>query len=1036
VKTKTTANAGALPRASCTLLLCAAAALWAMPGTANAALGNYPNTTVQLGGNTTVTPDAAPTNTTSIDVSTSTNFKGRLEGNPGTGVVRVTDAHPAGAYTVTVTGFDSVGVPTTKTFTLTVITPPTCNPVTFAAPSPFAVAIGPASVAVGDFDGDGNQDLATANANNLSNNVSVVLGDGAGGFDPATNFDVSPQGGDPDPRSVAVGDFNGDGIQDLAVANRQSNKVAVLLGNGLGGFFPFTDFDVGGQPFSVVVGDFNGDAKQDLAVVNSANTSHNVAILLGNGAGGFGPATNFDVGIGTPISVAVGDFNDDGNQDLVVANGLSTSTVSVLLGNGLGGFDPFVAYPVGAFPSSVAVGDFNGDGKQDLAVANSDDDNVSVLLGNGLGSFGMANNFNVGNFPRSVAVGDFDGDGKQDLVVANQSSDNVSILLGLGTGSFSAATNFFVGGGSSSQSVEVGDFNGDGKQDFVTANQALNQVAVLLRQCPTGTPPMITSPLFANRVKDQPFTYQFEAEGATTLAVSNLPPGLTFNTSLAAIIGTPTEAGTFQVGLSASNTAGTTTATLTITVPPVPPSGPIIVSSTAATGRTGQPFSFHVITTGGSPSEQLSVSGLPPGLAYDPVSGLISGTPTSDGSFAVTLTVTDGNLTTTSILQLTFTSDLAVPVIISSDRAALTPGEFFSYTISAPSSADPSTDPTIFTLIGTLPSGLGFDAATGTISGIYTGPLLASANGGPRQPELAGGALLGSIQLFATNSHGTSTFPLEFLRASSGAVNISTRLLVGTGDNVLIGGFIIQGNAPEGVIIRAIGPSLSAFGITGALQDPTLELKDANGLTLFSNDNWRDTQEQLIIDAGNLDAGDPPGSLAPTDDRESAIVVGLDPGNYTAIVAGKNGAPGIALVEVYDLGTAAMDAAGSARLANISTRGFVDTGDSVIIGGFIIKQAPATSTRVVIRAIGPSLAVSGALGDPTLELHDGNGALIASNDNWRSDQEAEIIATTIPPTNDLESAIVRDLTVGSYTAIVRGTDNTIGVALVEVYALQ
>jgi len=315
--------------------------------------------------------------------------------------------------------------------------------------------------------------------------------------------------------------------------------------------------------------------------------------------------------------------------------------------------------------------------------------------------------------------------------------------------------------------------------------------------------------------------------------------------------------------------------------------------------------------------------------------------------------------------------------------------------------------------------GLSFDGID-TISGIYNPLPPESAKGvGPGKPELAGGVLLGSIQLFATNGHGTSTIPLAFLRPSPGVVNISTRLRVETGDNVLIGGFIIQGNAPEVVLIRAIGPST---GIPGALPDPTLELHDSSN-HVVSNDNWRDSQQDLINAT----------TIPPTDNRESAIVIGLDPGNYTAIVAGKNGTTGIALVEAYDLGTASLDISGVARLANISTRGLVNTGDNAMIGGFIIR---GQITRVIVRAIGPSLPVPGALGDPTLELHDGNGALIASNDNWRSDQEAEIIATGIPPSNDLESAIVRNLPPGNYTAVVRGRNNTTGVALVEVYALQ
>jgi hypothetical protein len=369
---------------------------------------------------------------------------------------------------------------------------------------------------------------------------------------------------------------------------------------------------------------------------------------------------------------------------------------------------------------------------------------------------------------------------------------------------------------------------------------------------------------------------------------------------------------------------------------------------------------------------------------------------------------------------LTFTADPARPVINSADAGLLTPNQFFSYTITAPSSADPSTDPTSFTIIGDLPPGLGFDGVD-TISGTPTGPLRASAQGGPRKPDLAGGILLGSVQLFATNSHGTSTFQLLFLAAPSGVVNISTRLLVGTDENVLIGGFIITGNTPKVVIIRAIGPST---GLPGALQDPTLELHNSANNVVF-NDNWRDTQEQLIIDTG----------IPPTDDRESAIVIALDPGNYTAIVAGKNGATGIGLVEVYDLGTASLDTSGNAKLAQISTRGFVETGDNVMIGGFIIR---GEATRVIVRAIGPSLTqfgIANALADPTLELRDGSGTLLFSNDNWRSTQEQEIIDTGVPPTNDLESAIVATLNPGAYTAIVRGTGDNTGVALAEVYSL-
>jgi hypothetical protein len=236
----------------------------------------------------------------------------------------------------------------------------------------------------------------------------------------------------------------------------------------------------------------------------------------------------------------------------------------------------------------------------------------------------------------------------------------------------------------------------------------------------------------------------------------------------------------------------------------------------------------------------------------------------------------------------------------------------------------------------------------------------------------------------------------------------------------MIGGFIITGTQPKTVIIRGIGPSLP---VPGALADPVIEVHGSSGELLATNDNWTsDPNRQHVIDSG----------LAPTNDLESALWERLNPGAYTAIVRGKDDATGIGLVEVYDF-----DQTVDSKLANISTRGFVETGNNVMIGGtIIIGNNPA---RVLLRAIGPSLtnfSVPNALQDPTLELHDGNGALLASNDNWRTNQEAEIIATGIPPSNDLESALVRNLAPGNYTAIVRGVNNTVGVALIEAYGLN
>jgi hypothetical protein len=251
-------------------------------------------------------------------------------------------------------------------------------------------------------------------------------------------------------------------------------------------------------------------------------------------------------------------------------------------------------------------------------------------------------------------------------------------------------------------------------------------------------------------------------------------------------------------------------------------------------------------------------------------------------------------------------------------------------------------------------------------------------------------------------------------------LNISTRARVQTGDNIVIAGFIITGRPSKRVLLKARGPSLP---VPDQLEDPTLELRAQDGSLLVSNDNWKDAPNKDEIEAtGN----------APTDDRESAILMTLAPGTYTAILRGKNDSTGVALVEVYD-----RQPAPNSVFANISTRGFVEAGDNVMIGGFIVGGEPA-DTEVLVRAIGPSLKsqLPAALDDPTLELHDSNGATIATNDNWKDDQQSEIEATTIPPSNDLESALVRDLGHGGWTAIVRGKDNTVGIALVEVYNIR
>jgi N-acetylneuraminic acid mutarotase len=291
----------------------------------------------------------------------------------------------------------------------------------------------------------------------------------------------------------------------------------------------------------------------------------------------------------------------------------------------------------------------------------------------------------------------------------------------------------------------------------------------------------------------------------------------------------------------------------------------------------------------------------------------------------------------------------------------------------------------------------------------------------------AGFAATNTNQIFTVSSETTLS-------------NISTRGLVQTGENVMIGGFIVQGDGPKRVIIRAIGPELTQYGIADALANPRLELHNGTGALIATNDDWQTTILGGII-TGNQVGDIQNSGHAPTAASESAIIADLQPGNYTAIVSGVNNTAGVALVEVYDLNPGA-----SSSLGNISTRGFVQTGEHVMIGGFIVQGSG--SKRVIIRAIGPELTqygITNALANPSLELHNGMGALIATNDDWQttilggiitSNQVSDIQNSGHPPTVASESAIIANLQPGNYTAIVRGVSNTIGVALAEVYDLD
>ena len=306
-----------------------------------------------------------------------------------------------------------------------------------------------------------------------------------------------------------------------------------------------------------------------------------------------------------------------------------------------------------------------------------------------------------------------------------------------------------------------------------------------------------------------------------------------------------------------------------------------------------------------------------------------------------------------------------------------------------------------------------FDPSAGTATGFATGIV--------NPVDLHVGSD-GALYYLARGSGG-QVFRISALPAQ--ALNISGRARVEIGEGVAISGFIITGTGPKRVGVRGIGPSLANFGVSGPLADPVIQLSRGDGSLVMANDNWKNTQQAEITGAG----------LAPSNDKEAALIATLTAGNYTAIVTGKNGGTGVALAEVYDL-----DQAADSRLANVSTRAQVGTGPDVLIGGFITGNKIG-ATRVAVRALGPSLqqfGIANPLPDPRLELRNANGALLASNDNWQSDasQAALISSYGLAPPNNLESAIAISLAPGPYTAIVTGKNNQTGIGLIEIYDEQ
>jgi hypothetical protein len=332
------------------------------------------------------------------------------------------------------------------------------------------------AIVTGDYNGDSILDLALANV--ISNNVSILLGNGTGGFGIPTNFSVATG-----PISICTADFNGDNKLDLVTANNSSNNISIILGNGMGSFGSATNFTVGSQPTSIIEKDFDNNGTVDIAVSNN----NGVSILMGNGLGGFSSPSNFIANVSSPPdNVLSADFNGDSFLDLVTANG-AANNISILLGNGTGGFSAATSFTVASgtsTPSEICVADFNGDGKTDVATSNYSLFNVSVLLGTGTGNFSAPTTYPVGNpNPRGLTSADFDGDGNADIAVANEPPGKAYVLLGNGSGIFGTAIGYSAGLNSTPRKVVAKDFNGDSKIDICLLSGQNPSGAIVLLNC-------------------------------------------------------------------------------------------------------------------------------------------------------------------------------------------------------------------------------------------------------------------------------------------------------------------------------------------------------------------------------------------------------------------------------------------------------------------------------------------------------------------------------------------------------------------------
>jgi PKD repeat protein len=528
--------------------------------------------------------------------------------------------------------------------------------------------------------------------------------------------------------------------------------------------------------------------------------------------------------------------------------------------------------------------------------------------------------------------------------------------------------------------------------------------------------PSITSATTAPGTVGTAFTFNIVATGSpTSYSAAGLPAGLTINTATGVISGTPTATGTLIVTLTATNPTGTSTpsSTLTITVASAAVT-PVITSPTTAPGTVGTPIPPYTIGATGVPTS-YTATGLPPGLTVNTSTGVISGTPTTPGTYVVTITATNSAGTSTSTITFTVASPTVTPVITSPLTASGALGTTFVTYIIAGTGL-----PTSYTAVG-LPPGLTLNSSTGAINGT----------------PMSYGTF--AVTINATNSAGTSTATLTIVISSSRIMNFSARAMSGPGADSLIVGFVVNGNG-KNILVRGIGPDLATFGITNFLANPILTLYSQTGVAIATDTGWSTTSagvnDSVLMAATAAQVG---AFALPAGSADSAILATVNFGASTSGLLTSNSSSGVGLIEIYDTGGNPFSS-----LINVSARMEVTSGNGMLIAGFIIGGN--TTKSVLIRGVGPTLStfgVTGVLADPQITVYSG-ATVVATNSSWGTGASTaaqlsaafSLVGAFPLQSGSKDAAVLLTLAPGAYTVEVSSVSNSTGVALVEVYDMQ